>query len=87
MSIRTALVTGGNRGLGLETARQLARSGYHVILAARDLGKAEVAARALHGEQLDVLPFELDVTSDASCGRLRWIPVIDALVNNAGVLT
>jgi NAD(P)-dependent dehydrogenase (short-subunit alcohol dehydrogenase family) len=86
MGIRTALVTGGNRGLGLETARQLARSGYHVILAARNLGKAEVAARALRSEELDVVPFELDVTNDASCERLRRIGAIDALVNNAGVL-
>jgi len=86
MSARTALVTGGNRGLGLETARQLARSGYHVILAARNLGKAEAAARALHGEQLEVLPFELDVTSDASCERLSGIGAVDALVNNAGVM-
>jgi NAD(P)-dependent dehydrogenase (short-subunit alcohol dehydrogenase family) len=86
MSRRTALVTGANRGLGLETARQLARSGYRVLLSARDLGKAEVAAHALRNERLDVLPFELDITSDASCERLRRIERIDALVNNAGVM-
>ena len=86
MSARTALVTGGNRGLGLETARQLARSGYRVILTARELGKAEAAASALRAEGLDLVPFELDVTSRASCERLRRIGAVDALVNNAGVL-
>ena len=86
MSRRTALVTGANRGLGLETARQLARSGYRVFLAARDLGKAETATRALLNEQLDVLPFELDIASDAGCEGLSRIGAIDALVNNAGIL-
>jgi NAD(P)-dependent dehydrogenase (short-subunit alcohol dehydrogenase family) len=71
----------------LETARQLGRSGYHVVLAARDLGKAEAAARALRGEQLDVVPFGLDVTNNSSCERLRRLGAIDALVNNAGVMT
>jgi NAD(P)-dependent dehydrogenase (short-subunit alcohol dehydrogenase family) len=87
VSVRTALVTGGNRGLGFETARQLARSGYHVILTARDFGKAEAAAHALRSEGLDVAPLELDVASDANCERLRRIGAIDALVNNAGVMT
>jgi NAD(P)-dependent dehydrogenase (short-subunit alcohol dehydrogenase family) len=86
MSARTALVTGGNRGLGLETARQLGRSGYRVIVAARDPGKAEAAARTLRGENLEVVPFELDVASGASCERLKRIGAIDALVNNAGVM-
>ena len=86
MAARTALVTGGNRGLGLETSRQLARVGYRVLLASRDRGKAEAAARILRSEKLDVLPFELDVTSDASCSRLREAGPVDALVNNAGVM-
>jgi NAD(P)-dependent dehydrogenase (short-subunit alcohol dehydrogenase family) len=44
---RTALVTGGNRGIGLETCRQLAESGMRVVLAARDPEKGEDAARKL----------------------------------------
>lgn len=86
MATRTALVTGANRGLGLETARQLARAGYRVLLASRDLRKAEAAVKLLRGEKLDVLPLELDVASDASCARLKDIGAIDALVNNAGVM-
>jgi NAD(P)-dependent dehydrogenase (short-subunit alcohol dehydrogenase family) len=86
MAKRTALVTGANRGLGLETTRQLAGSGYRVLLAARELGKAEAAAQRLRSEGLDVHPFELDVASDASCARLKTIGTVDALVNNAGVM-
>jgi NAD(P)-dependent dehydrogenase (short-subunit alcohol dehydrogenase family) len=86
MAKRTALVTGANRGLGFETTRQLARSGYRVLLAARELGKAEAAAQRLSSEGLDVHPFELDVVSDASCARLKTIGTVDALVNNAGVM-
>jgi len=47
MGIRIALVSGANSGLGFETARQLARRGYRVVLAARDLDKAEIAAETL----------------------------------------
>ena len=86
MAKRTALVTGANRGLGLETTRQLAGLGYRVLLAARELGKAEAAAQRLRSEGLDVHPFELDVASDASCARLKTIGTVDALVNNAGVM-
>jgi NAD(P)-dependent dehydrogenase (short-subunit alcohol dehydrogenase family) len=86
MSIRIALVTGGNRGLGLETARQLARRDYRVVLAARDLEKAEIAAETLRAEQLDVVPQQLDVASDESCAQLSRLGTVDVLVNNAAVM-
>jgi NAD(P)-dependent dehydrogenase (short-subunit alcohol dehydrogenase family) len=82
---RIALVSGANRGLGFETTRQLARLGFRVYLGARDIGKAEYAARILRGGQLDVVPYELDVASAESCARLSELAV-DVLVNNAGVM-
>jgi NAD(P)-dependent dehydrogenase (short-subunit alcohol dehydrogenase family) len=85
MSIRIALVSGANRGLGFETTRQLAQLGYRVVLAARDLNKAEIAAQILRDEQLDVVPYQLDIASDESCARLSQLAV-DVLVNNAAVM-
>jgi NAD(P)-dependent dehydrogenase (short-subunit alcohol dehydrogenase family) len=49
-----AVVTGANRGLGLETVRTLAKRGYRVWLTGRDAEQAEQAANALRGERLDV---------------------------------
>jgi NAD(P)-dependent dehydrogenase (short-subunit alcohol dehydrogenase family) len=86
MELRVALVTGANRGLGFETARQLARGGFRVVLAARDPERGEAAARALRGEHLDVVAHELDVTSAESCARLRELGVVDVVVNNAAVM-
>ena len=85
-----ALVTGANKGIGLEVSRQLARLGYTVWLGARDAQRGLAAAEALRATGLDVRALLLDVTSDesvmsaaervgAECGRL------DALINNAGV--
>jgi NAD(P)-dependent dehydrogenase (short-subunit alcohol dehydrogenase family) len=86
---RTALITGANRGIGLEVARQLAEAGIAVVVASRDLDAGEVAARGLgpeaRAEQLDVS----DPDSVAACERrLSDAGVeIDILVNNAGLYT
>jgi NAD(P)-dependent dehydrogenase (short-subunit alcohol dehydrogenase family) len=90
MATRTALVTGGNRGIGLEVCRQLGRLDYRVVLAARDPAAADQAARELRAAKLDVLPEVLDVTDDGAAGRLaeRLAQAgerVDVLVNNAGV--
>ena len=80
-----ALVTGANRGLGRETARQLAQRGYEVIVSARDQSKAREAAEAIGGR-----PLELDVSDPASIERAaaevaRDPGALDVLVNSAGI--
>ena len=82
----TALVTGANRGIGLETCRQLVKAGMRVLLGARDRAKGEAAARALSGEGLSVEPVTLDVTHAAGFHALQpQLARVDVLVNNAGI--
>ena len=87
---RTALVTGGNRGIGLEACRQLAELRMRVVLAARNPEKGEDAARKLRDRGLEVTSEQLDVADSRSvedCVR-RLADAgteIDVLVNNAGV--
>ncbi len=87
---RVAVVTGGNRGLGLETCRQLAGRGYHVILASRDGARGEAAAARLRPGGRDVTPFRLDVTNADDIARLvhfirAEVGRVDVLVNNAAL--
>lgn len=64
---RVALVTGGNRGIGLEVCRQLSRRGYRVVVGARDCGRAGEAARALDGGATgETIGVPLDVSDDES---------------------
>ena len=86
---RVVLVTGANRGIGHELARQLALRGDAVVLTARDLAKAERAAAALPGQER-VLAGRLDVTDPASIQRVaadldRRYGRLDVLVNNAAI--
>jgi NAD(P)-dependent dehydrogenase (short-subunit alcohol dehydrogenase family) len=90
---RVAIVTGANSGLGLVTARELARAGAHVVVACRDTSKGERAAedirRAAPGARLAVRRLDL-----ADLGSVREFaegvagehPAIDLLINNAGVM-
>jgi NAD(P)-dependent dehydrogenase (short-subunit alcohol dehydrogenase family) len=85
-----AVVTGGNRGIGFEICRQLARAGCRVILTAREPAKGRAAAKALAAEGLAVTVRALDVGDPASIRRFgRAIAKspgrVDILVNNAGV--
>jgi len=86
-----AVVTGANRGIGLEVVRQLARRGMRVVLGSRDLEKGEAAARSLSRERGTVFPRQLDVIDQLSIDRLlRDVTAdfgqLDVLVNNAGIL-
>jgi NAD(P)-dependent dehydrogenase (short-subunit alcohol dehydrogenase family) len=86
---RLALVTGANKGIGKETARQLGRMGLTVLLGSRDPARGEEAARDLGSDGVQVQPVQLDVTDVASveavAARLRDDPGhLDILVNNAG---
>jgi len=86
-----ALVTGGNRGLGLETCRQLARRGYSVVLAARDEARGRAAAQALRDEGHDVVSALFDLARHEQAAALasfvrERFGRLDVLVNNAAVL-
>ena len=86
---KTALVTGANKGIGFETARQLARRGFTVWLGARDTDRGESAAKDLAGDG-DVRFVSLDVTDEtsvrAAAARIgEETGALDVLVNNAGV--
>jgi len=88
---RLAVVTGGNRGLGYETSRQLAAKGLKVVLTSRDQRKGTLAAQKLGKEGLDVVSYPLDVTDPESMRDLvkqlkRDFGRVDVLVNNAAVL-
>ena len=90
MNAKTVLITGANKSIGFETARQLGRHGYRIWLGSRDIGRGEKAASDLAAEGIDVRPIEIDVTSEQSV-RSAAAQVgaadgkLDALLNNAGI--
>ena len=88
---KVALISGANKGIGFETARQLGKLGYAVLLGSRDALKGEVAARQLRGEGIDARVVKLDVTRqgdvDAAVKLVdKDFGKLDVLVNNAGVM-
>lgn len=86
-----AVVTGANKGIGLEIVRQLAKEGVTVVLTARDASRGKDALAYLKGQGLNNVNFHpLDVGSDESIKRLtEWLRTtyggIDILINNAGI--
>ena len=88
---RIALVTGANKGLGLETARQLGKEGVTVLMASRNKERGMQAVQALKDEGLDVEFVQLEVTKDADVDALvqhidSSYGKLDVLVNNAGIM-
>lgn len=81
----TTLITGGNKGLGFETARRLKEHGHRVVIGARDAGRGQQAA-----DELGVDFVQLDVSSDASVSAAaaeveQRFGGLDVLINNAGI--
>ncbi|MEV8543473.1 SDR family NAD(P)-dependent oxidoreductase [Streptomyces sp. NPDC051572] len=82
---RTVVITGAGRGLGLITARELARVGARVVLGVRDTGKARRAVAGLPGT-FDVRPLDVSDLTSVRAFADAWSGDLDILVNNAGVM-
>lgn len=89
-NIRLALVTGANKGIGKEIARQLGGHGYTVLVGSRDTDRGEAAVRELAAEGVDAHAIRLDVTDQSSADAAaktieQDFGRLDLLVNNAGI--
>ncbi len=87
---KVALITGANKGIGLEIARQLGHQGITVVLGSRDPLKGQAAADMLKSEGIDAHTLKLEVTDaadrDAALAFFQQLGRLDILVNNAGIL-
>ncbi|MCC5645896.1 SDR family oxidoreductase [Nostoc sp. CHAB 5824] len=89
---KVALITGANKGIGYEIARQLGSRGATVIVGARDIGRGEEAANKLRSNQIDARSVQLDVidqkTIDSASKQIESeFGKLDILVNNAGIIS
>ena len=88
---KIVVITGANKGIGFEVARQLGRSGYTVLLGARDISRGESAAAKLRAEGSDVRAVIADLecaaaTSTALAAQIeKEFGHLDVLINNAGI--
>jgi NAD(P)-dependent dehydrogenase (short-subunit alcohol dehydrogenase family) len=88
---KTILITGSNKGIGFEIARQLAKLGNHIILAARNETRLKHAVEKLKAEQLDVEDLMMDISDEKSISQAANVFAqrqlnLDVLINNAAVL-
>ena len=88
---KVALISGANKGIGFETARQLGKLGYTILLGSRDGMKGEIAARQLRDEGVEARVVKLDVTRQGDIDAVVKLVesefgALDVLVNNAGVM-
>lgn len=91
MADKVALVTGANKGIGFEVARQLGKAGCRVVLGARDRNKGEEAAGRLRGDGVTAAVVELDLDrpemiTSAAAEVEAGFGKLDILVNNAGIV-
>ncbi len=87
---KIALITGANKGIGLEIARQLGHQGITVVVGSRDPQKGQAAADTLKSEGIDAHTLKLEVTDaadrDAALAFFQQLGRLDILVNNAGIM-
>ena len=87
--MKSAIITGTNRGIGLETALKFGRAGYKVFATMRNPKKAKDLEKMVASENLDIGIYEMDVNDDASVSKcfqsILKDHTIDILVNNAGI--
>lgn len=89
--MKKVLITGANKSIGFETARQLLQKGYYIYLGSRDMENGQQAVEKLKGEGLtNVEALQIDVTNDESVKAARVeigkkTEVLDVLINNAGI--
>lgn len=89
--MKTVLITGANKGIGFETARQLLQKGFYVFLASRNMDKGLAAVEKLQSEGFTTIEaIQLDVVDSTSIRSAREIigrktSVLDVLINNAGI--
>ncbi len=89
--MKKVLITGANKSIGFETAKQLLREDYYVFLGSRDLENGQQAVEKLKAEGLqNVEPIQIDVSNDESVKAARMeigkkTDVLDVLINNAGI--
>ncbi len=90
MEQKIALITGANKGIGLQTAREVGKAGWIVLLGARNADLGQAAESRLRQEKVDARFVELDLTKpptiSAAASRIqREFGRLDVLVNNAGI--